>query len=120
MKAKKYPEALLIKIFKTYDVEMSRFDHRLSLIEQHKNEKAIERSVSTDMVDDSYMNQLYEPLTNREISIIKSRYLKSMTLSQCHDEYHVSMERIRQIEVRAIGKMKAHASENTDLLLFWS
>ena len=60
-------------------------------------------------------------LKEREGEVLKKRYgirTPEMTLEQIGQEYSLTRERIRQIEAKAIGKMR-HPVRGRDLKPFW-
>jgi len=64
---------------------------------------------ATDALHDSGLNSALEGLDERSRRIVKARWLQDeggMTLHQLADEFGVSAERIRQIEVAAMKKMR--------------
>ena len=62
---------------------------------------------------------LYENLSNKEESIVKMRFGidedKEYTLEEIGKKFNVTRERVRQIEVRAIGKLKKAGRINPDV-----
>lgn len=83
--------------------EMYLIDNRQPIDEIEKEEQS--NGVST----------LLDGLDNREKDIINSRYLSDdkLKLSELSERYSVSMERIRQIEVIALNKMRKDADQKT-------
>ncbi|WP_428087095.1 RNA polymerase sigma factor RpoH [Candidatus Thioglobus sp.] len=73
------------------------------------------------LIDDSQKNQqqqLYKALASldeRSLDILQSRYLKEekTTLHTLADKYSVSAERIRQLENKAMQKLKLNLTEST-------
>ena len=71
--------------------------------------------------DDTHKNQqqqLYQALSSldaRSLDILQSRYLKEekTTLHTLADKYGVSAERVRQLENKAMKKLKEHLQEQT-------
>ena len=55
-----------------------------------------------------------EPLTDRESRLITMRYEEQMTYSECGGELGVCRERVREIECKALNKMRRQA-ERMDL-----
>lgn len=51
-------------------------------------------------------NTLYHELTPREIKILKCRIIKKMTLKKTGQEFEVATERVRQIEAKALEKIR--------------
>lgn len=52
-----------------------------------------------------------QQLTRREQQVIAMRFLRDMTLEECGVCLDVTRERIRQIEARALRRLKRHAHE---------
>ena len=69
--------------------------------EQHLVEAEIEYQSLTEE-----LNQLIETLTKREQFVIKSRYYDELTLEQTGKIVGVTRERIRQIESKALRKLR--------------
>ncbi|MCB9973974.1 MAG: RNA polymerase factor sigma-32 [Rhodospirillales bacterium] len=63
-----------------------------------------------------WLNQALGELTDREQQIIRQRHLThdGITLEQLGDVLGVSKERVRQLEQRAMGKLKTYFSKNLD------
>lgn len=57
-------------------------------------------------------------LTQREESVIRKRFLEGFTHRQIADDMDVSHERVRQIEVKALRKLR-HSSIGKELKGFW-
>lgn len=51
-------------------------------------------------------NTLYHELTQREIKILECKIIKKMTLEKTGQEFGVTRERIRQIEAKALEKIR--------------
>ena len=58
------------------------------------------------------LKQIASVLTPREVNVIKCRYADEMTLAEAAAELGVSSERMRQIEVKALRKMRGSAYRN--------
>ena len=74
--------------------------------------RVLERRAN-DTLHDSGLNNALEGLDERSRRIVKARWLQDeggMTLHQLADEFGVSAERIRQIEVAAMKKMRGALS----------
>ncbi|MBW3243664.1 sigma-70 family RNA polymerase sigma factor [Epibacterium sp. DP7N7-1] len=91
------------------DEESSEWIERLES-DADSPEEALMRTDTTAHVARVIANAL-ECLTERERDVLTRRRLdpeKSWTLQELADEYKISRERIRQIEVRAFEKMQRH------------
>jgi RNA polymerase primary sigma factor len=75
-------------------------------IPDEQTEHALELSLDTEGLDD-----LLDNLTSFEADVVRKRFglgeRDPMTLQEIGEEYALSRERIRQIEKRAIGRMRA-------------
>ena len=82
--------------------------------EDHTPEKMVEKK-SQDKLHTHGIEQALLELDDRSRDIIQSRWLldqnNQQTLHQLAEKYGVSAERIRQIEVKAMQKMKQYLSE---------
>jgi RNA polymerase sigma-32 factor len=68
----------------------------------------------TESLEQQGLAKALESLDDRSRRIIRARWLaesEPMTLHELADEFGVSAERIRQIEAKAMKKMKAHLAE---------
>jgi len=76
----------------------------------------ISSATSSKQARSEWVNQALERLTPREQQIIASRFLKDRrnTLAEIGESFGVSKERIRQIEGRALKKMRATLRELVD------
>ena len=76
----------------------------------------ISSATSSRQARSEWVNQALERLTPRERLIISSRFLKDRrnTLAEIGENFGVSKERIRQIEGRALKKMRATLRELVD------
>jgi len=76
----------------------------------------ISSATSSKQARSEWVNQALERLTPRERQIIASRFLKDRrnTLAEIGESFGVSKERIRQIEGRALKKMRATLRELVD------
>ncbi len=76
----------------------------------------IAASMSGDAARRAYVNDALDRLSARERHIIVNRFLKEerITLAEIGEEFGVSKERVRQIEGRALNKMRAALSEVID------
>jgi RNA polymerase sigma-32 factor len=76
----------------------------------------ISSATSSRQARSEWVNQALERLTPRERQIIASRFLKDRrsTLAEIGESFGVSKERIRQIEGRALKKMRATLRELID------
>ena len=84
MKKKEYPENLLSQVFVN--------------------------GLSTDLPDDVALVLEYiiqKTLTEREGRVLDMRYKRYMTMAAIGEEYGLRAERIRQIEAKALQKLKA-------------
>lgn len=105
-----------------YDPEMNRYDKRLSVIEKRANQKTITR-----FIHDHYQEaqELYRlllssgELTEREKLIITQRYQESHTLADCGRKHNISLERVRQIQHRALEKLKRTYGVSLMTELIW-
>jgi len=88
------------------DGSYTEFGNIFKPLEQQEcpDEYATEQVVSHEL--DLIMRRV---LTEREHEIIKFRFFSDMTLDDVGKYFGVTRERIRQIEVRAINKMREHA-----------
>lgn len=60
------------------------------------------------------LNKIMDELSAKERQIIHMRYWKDMTLAEVAREMNVSPERIRQVEYKAIRKLKLSAAKHQD------
>lgn len=69
-----------------------------------------EREAFGDMLEDRLMGLFDQALTDREKQVLKLRYgledYRPLTLEEAGDVFDLSRERIRQLQVRAIDKLK--------------
>jgi RNA polymerase sigma factor (sigma-70 family) len=70
-----------------------------------------EVTLSEKKIDiDFILNLIISTLSDREYSIIKKRFWEGKTLEEVGIDYKVTRERIRQIESKAVRKIKKHKS----------
>ena len=126
-------------LFKVSASEVERMEYRLLVGDQSLNQEINENSLDTlqdNLVDEvasaeellleeerlvtirAYLKNAMEMLDQRELHIISVRYLtdESHTLEHLGCHFGITKERVRQIEVRALGKLRSHiAKENSSL-----
>ena len=99
---------------------VSRFRRKLSSESNFENIIAIEDGYDID--DDSFAYEAIEAaissLSEKEGEILKLLYFENKTLKETGDVYGVSLERIRQIEAKAIRKLR-HPSRSNRLRGFY-
>lgn len=86
---------------------MDRIDTRLNIVQQSRNQQTIENYVSQhtqEMIEMLKIMRLC--LTENENTIIQHRYDNKETLAQTGKAMGISCERVRQIEDRAIQKLR--------------
>lgn len=66
---------------------------------------------------DKNLNKLLDTLLPREVKVLKLRFWQGLTLEQCASHMHLSRERIRQIEAKAIRKLR-HPSRQIEIRKF--
>jgi len=67
-------------------------------------------------VDNENLLNALEILPTRELHVIKKLYFEDLTLEEVGEEFSVSRERIRQLENKALRKIRRHAPELKTLL----
>lgn len=72
--------------------------------------------VETDCISKTGLDMALDELTERERTVLKERFLNKMTLRQCAEKHETSQERIRQIEAKALRKLR-HPARATMFLL---
>lgn len=108
--AKKRMESIIKQIIKEKDeehIELCRmFPYNLisDILEGEGNDDHGEEDISTFS---PYLirKTMNETLTEREFRILELRYSDGMTLQKAADEFELSRDRIRQIEIKAIRKL---------------
>jgi RNA polymerase sigma-32 factor len=84
--------------------------------EDHTPEQMIEKK-SQELLHTEGINNALDKLDERSREIVRSRWLADpedqKTLHDLAKKYNISAERVRQIEVKAMQKMKEFLSENT-------
>ena len=78
---------------------------------------AFEILKDADKVMNITMRGLYDALSTldeREQTIIKLRFMSDLTLDECSSIFHITRERIRQIEAKALRKLR-HPSRSKKL-----
>ncbi|BBB24250.1 RNA polymerase sigma-32 factor [Isorropodon fossajaponicum endosymbiont JTNG4] len=89
--------------------------------EQYLTNENVQTPEQLLLIDDSKQNQqqqLYKALSSldeRSLDILQSRYLKEekTTLHTLADKYRISKERVRQLETKAMQKLKSNLQEQT-------
>jgi RNA polymerase primary sigma factor len=81
------------------------------LIEDHKTTSPIE--IASDMLLKDQIDEVLEELTEKEARILRLRFGldddRSRTLEEVGHEFLVTRERIRQIEAKALRKLRLHS-----------
>jgi len=83
----------------------------------NENVQTPEQLLLTDDSNKNQQQQLYKALSSlddRSLDILQSRYLQEekTTLHTLADKYNVSAERIRQLEIKAMQKIKLSLGES--------
>jgi len=60
----------------------------------------------------SFVASAWESLTEKEQEVLRLRLVADMTLEEVGEKFHLSRERIRQIEAAAIKKMRVHVKDH--------
>ena len=78
------------------------------LPDDRKNPEEVIESIKDSNVKKDYINSAIETLNEREKTIIKLRKFqeKSITLDELGKKLKISKERVRQIETKALEKLK--------------
>ena len=82
---------------------MNKKEYPLNLLEKIFDGE-IDFELATDF--DGTLEYVLHTLTDREYQIIKMRFVEGLTYEKCGRSYGVTRERIRQLEVRALRKLK--------------
>ena len=109
------------------DASLARGDQSLNLVRDNDETEALQdflpdpgptpEEIVTDRLDgrtrSGWLNQALDRLTPRERRIIVSRFLgeRRVTLAEIGEEFGVSKERIRQLEGKALAKLKGTLTE---------
>jgi len=107
-------EALqVVSSYNDVSIDQTYEDGDMKLIEL-KDRTDFDRSIDEDTMNRKLQNAL-TTLNEREKFIIWNRYLAedTMTLEEIGEKYDISKERVRQIESRALEKIKIFTSDNT-------
>lgn len=107
-------EALqVVSSYNDISIDQTYEDGDMKLIEL-KDRTDFDRSIDEDTMNRKLQNAL-TTLNEREKFIIWNRYLAedTMTLEEIGEKYDISKERVRQIESRALEKIKIFTSDNT-------
>ena len=82
------------------------YDYPLNLIFRvTEDEEAVENAKHIPDLNSS-VEYVLNLLTKREQDVIRSRYCEKMTLEYICEKYNLSRERIHQIEIHALHKLK--------------
>lgn len=99
-------EASLVNNKRTLKIKESEMKFYLD----HTNQKLLEEQVEEDQLHKKLWDEI-STLTPREQQVLKMRYEDNMYLDQCGEVLGVTRERIRQIEAKALRKLR-HPSRN--------
>lgn len=123
------------ELFKVSASEVERMEYRLLIGDQSLNQEINENYMDTlqdNLVDEvanaeellleeervmtirEYLKNAMEGLDQREMHIISVRYLTDdpHTLEHLGCHFGITKERVRQIEVRALGKLRSHITKD--------
>lgn len=89
------------------------------LADNAPNPEEVVTSLKDNKARKSWLNDALDELTERERNIIQDRQLssKSVTLENLGNELGISKERVRQIEQKALGKLKASLEVQDEFML---
>lgn len=106
-----YPANLLTQCFINYDPAMHRLDPWLDVMQQKRNRKHINNSVSITPEISTVLSLSLESLDDRRKDILLLRYRDGKTLRECGEKYNISAERVRQLARTAIQHIKKQAGD---------
>lgn len=107
-------EALqVVSSYNDVSIDQTYEDGDMKLIEL-KDKTDYDHSIDEETMNRKLQNAL-TTLNEREKFIIWNRYLaeETLTLEEIGDKYEISKERVRQIEARALEKIKIFTNDNT-------
>lgn len=110
-------EALqVVSSYNDVSIDQTYEDGDMKLIEL-KDKTDFDRSLDEDTMNRKLQNAM-TTLNEREKFIIWNRYLadETMTLEEIGDKYEISKERVRQIESRALEKIKIFTTGNSSII----
>lgn len=87
------------------------------LLDDRPNPESVVTERRDTEVRNKWLNEALDGLTERERKIIVRRFLEEdrSTLAEIGEDFGVTKERIRQIESKALGKLREALSERVDL-----
>lgn len=107
MISKNYPQNLLHQLLDSYDPTMNRLDYRTKIRQKRANRGVIDATYKkTPEVFDGLINVLFALLPQRDREILELRYQQFKTLNDIGEQLHISGERVRQIEMRALNTLR--------------
>lgn len=108
MISKNYPQNLLHQVLDSYDPTMNRLDYRTKIMQRRANRDVIDATYEkTPEVFDGLINVLFALLPQRSREILELRYQQFKTLNDIGKQFHISGERVRQLETRALNTLRA-------------
>ena len=108
MISKNYPQNLLHRVLDSYDPTMNRLDYRTKIMQRRANRDVIDATYEkTPEVFDGLINVLFALLPQRSREILELRYQQFKTLNDIGKQFHISGERVRQLETRALNTLRA-------------
>jgi RNA polymerase sigma factor (sigma-70 family) len=98
------------RIPKTELISLQNVDRRLlPLIDKEEVEWGIERKIEGEKLKE-WLDEALSRLPYRRQRILRMRYFDEMTYKEIGDAFHVTEERVRQIEENALRKLRMSRS----------